>query len=312
MNTWTYVRLSRAAPPGLAPTDAERLRTYAAALQQSEELLAAARRLSAASRPLPLFYSLSQAGRAIAAAHAEEEWQLRGHGLSLRTNPDQPMASRIRPEASGSFPRLSDLYGCSLRRPARLDEVWGAIPDLADTPAPPIEFPRALYVEPVAEEYPFSVAPAVVQAIVVSPADESDVELDGLLAGYPGATGASPTMEAAATTHGYGRVVRWPLNAPTATDRWRRIEELTSADGAGARWLIPGIGESPDLLDPFLLWWLLLYGFSILARYEPAHWVRLLDVDASSWAVGIESALDVAVEVVPELVLRGIYARDDR
>lgn len=38
-------------------------------------------------------------------------------------------------------------------------------------------------------------------------------------------------------------------------------------------------------------WWLLLYSFSILARYEPRRWMKLLDLDTSKVAVLLRYAL---------------------
>jgi hypothetical protein len=56
-------------------------------LNQAEELAVAASAVTYAVRPLLLFYSLSQAGRAIAAAHLREKAELRGHGLSFTCDP---------------------------------------------------------------------------------------------------------------------------------------------------------------------------------------------------------------------------------
>jgi hypothetical protein len=64
------IRATRASPPGRAGDDEERRRVYGAALAQFDELIAAASVVGPASRPLPLFYALSQAGRAVAAGHA--------------------------------------------------------------------------------------------------------------------------------------------------------------------------------------------------------------------------------------------------
>jgi hypothetical protein len=61
--------------------DGERRGIYGTALTQFEELMSAAEAASAQTRPLSLFYALSQAGRSIAAAHLPGEWRLRGHGL---------------------------------------------------------------------------------------------------------------------------------------------------------------------------------------------------------------------------------------
>lgn len=81
---WSRLRATRAAPRGLATATPLRRRTYAAAMEQFEDLLRAAEQVGPAARPLPLFYALSQAGRAVTAAHADEPWQLRGHGLQLK------------------------------------------------------------------------------------------------------------------------------------------------------------------------------------------------------------------------------------
>ena len=75
------VRLTRAEPPGYAAGDDARRAIYGAALQQFEELLAAAGAVGPMSRPLPLFYALSQAGRAIVAAFGEKP-EIGSHGLS--------------------------------------------------------------------------------------------------------------------------------------------------------------------------------------------------------------------------------------
>jgi hypothetical protein len=44
--------------------------------------MGAATSVGYAARPLPLYYAISQASRAIAAAHADQPWKLKGHGLN--------------------------------------------------------------------------------------------------------------------------------------------------------------------------------------------------------------------------------------
>ncbi|MFC5003289.1 YaaC family protein [Dactylosporangium cerinum] len=85
--TWSDLRSTRFAPPGAASGDSARRATYVAALQQAEELFDAASSVGVASAPLPLFYGLSQVGRAIAAAASAlsgEDWQLSGHGIKAQ------------------------------------------------------------------------------------------------------------------------------------------------------------------------------------------------------------------------------------
>jgi hypothetical protein len=65
------LRATRAEPPGRAADDDYRRALYGASLEQFEQLLRAAETVDAAARPLPLFYALSQAARAIVAAHGD-------------------------------------------------------------------------------------------------------------------------------------------------------------------------------------------------------------------------------------------------
>ena len=59
-------------------------------------------------------------------------------------------------------------------------------------------------------------------------------------------------------------------------------------------------------LTRLMLWWLLLFMLSSVARYDPELWIDALSVDSSTEAVPIEAALDIALEVLPELILTGI------
>src|SRR4051812_2951089 len=78
--SWRGIRSLRANPPGHASTD--RRPTFAMALEQAEQLFAPAATTSPAARPLPLFYGLSQAGRAVIASRVTEEpWKPRTHGI---------------------------------------------------------------------------------------------------------------------------------------------------------------------------------------------------------------------------------------
>jgi hypothetical protein len=67
-------------------------------------------------------------------------------------------------------------------------------------------------------------------------------------------------------------------------------------------WLMPTVGDCEDELQPILLWWVLLFGFSLLARYEPVSWQTALDPDRSSLAFPLERLLDEALDVMPELL----------
>src|ERR1700729_4560762 len=65
---WRSVRHRRAEPPALAGQADDRRQVFQSGLAQAEELWDAAAVAGPASRPLPLFYCISQAGRAVCAA----------------------------------------------------------------------------------------------------------------------------------------------------------------------------------------------------------------------------------------------------
>jgi len=69
-----------------------------------------------------------------------------------------------------------------------------------------------------------------------------------------------------------------------------------------AFWLLPEVGDGRDRLPPVLLWWVLLHGLSLLARYEPAAWRLALDLDISPIADPLIGLLDKALQIVPDLL----------
>jgi hypothetical protein len=80
-STIRLLRASRAKPPHKAGESTLRRSLYGASLEQFEQLLRAAEAVGPAAQPLPIFYALSQAGRAIVAAHGADP-EIKGHGLA--------------------------------------------------------------------------------------------------------------------------------------------------------------------------------------------------------------------------------------
>jgi hypothetical protein len=70
---------------------------------------------------------------------------------------------------------------------------------------------------------------------------------------------------------------------------------------------MPALGNSEAPLSQLMVWWALLFGLSIVARYDPALWTRALNPDSSPLAVPLESLLEEALEVVPALVLEPMF-----
>jgi hypothetical protein len=154
-HVWQDIRALRAAPTGLAQSDKGRRAVFAAALGQAEELAVAAAAVSYAARPLPMFYALSQAGRAISAAHTQDRYEISGHGLDF-TQRGKALEKTLfgivaPPEArsektckhcgevtspAGNPPRqafqvVTEATGSpQLAGPAELGALWAANPDL--------------------------------------------------------------------------------------------------------------------------------------------------------------------------------------
>ncbi|NEA20567.1 YaaC family protein [Streptomyces halstedii] len=117
---------------------------YVSALEQAEQFFRAARTVGPATQLVLVFYGLSQAGRAIAAAaialpdksadveDSVDEWNLKGHGIqSLDEDgplPDVAMKTDSR-KKSGSFVRLSRLLDSPLRgnNPPPLSRLWDCL-----------------------------------------------------------------------------------------------------------------------------------------------------------------------------------------
>ncbi len=81
---WRSLRRRRATPPGSATDSSDRKATFSSALEQFEHQFRAATSVDYDSRARNLYYGISQAGRAVAAAATslgQNDWTLRGHGL---------------------------------------------------------------------------------------------------------------------------------------------------------------------------------------------------------------------------------------
>lgn len=155
---WRAIRSMRHAPPGAAELNPDRAAVFRAALEQAQQQVEAAGTVGYESRPLNLFYGLSQAGRAIAAAavgldphypagvtptanEAQTPWGLKRHGIEADTDkvteasfPDMTMTAP-RPDPgkgrtpSGSFARLAALLspGCDVSSGVTMGQLWASV-----------------------------------------------------------------------------------------------------------------------------------------------------------------------------------------
>ena len=325
MQIATRLRATRANPPGMASPEGPRRDTYAAALQQFDDLMTAAAVIGPVSRPLPLYYAVLQVGKAIAAAWTPgDDWSVRGHGLAEDDRAEWPDALhfRVKPTISqksgtGVFGAVAEKLGSArLVESVELGALWSALPG-ANLPQGYGSWPLALPFQPTYFE---PGRDSTIRALrgyfyLRGQASASDAEsINRLLTGYPDAAGAHleagevilPAPREAksrtlADAWGIGVGLTWEQPSPELVPPYPHARLRGDRPG-GEHWLVPEVGSRSGRLSPLLLWWALLFGLSLLARYYPAGWRAALDFDRSACADGLAELLDEALVIVPELL----------
>lgn len=287
---WRAIRLTRST--FLDRRAESRRAMYSSALEQAEQQFRAAASVGPESRPLNLFYGLSQAGRAITAARTPDGQgvspRVTGHGLkvldidSLRPGADI-FGLRVRGEGGRdtSFGRLAWLTGSDSLQPdgVSLAAVWMMLLEVC------LDFP-------IDGHHPTQIIDVNGDSFGLAVADD-DEDARVLRAAYP------QLRPAELTGGNYG----WTGNTPGEGMPVRRFhlpdaqKALSNYRGSSA--LMPACREGGGHLDPLLVWWVMLYALSMLARYRPVEWTRAIDVDKSPRAVWLEQLLDKALDAVP-------------
>lgn len=301
------VRALRANPPGLAADDPDRRSVFGAALEQFEQLLRAAEVSGPASAPLPLFYALSQAGRAIAADRMTDpaRWNYAGHGIKPPEGGYPPSIgdTELIPQKSGksAFRVVSE----STRSPlletntaVRLDELWASLPQTQVTQDLGGRLCRAIQVHPESG----STRDGGHASIRVPLGPHRD-RLADLLASYPALR--EPKMKVIVdggppgSTDEVRAGVFWTLGGAT-------IDEIFETYWSeSALYLRPAVaGQPPPSI--LMTWWAVLFALSHLARYAPAVWTQAIRPDSSALTVPIEEGLRLAKVNLPRLVYHGI------
>lgn len=310
------IRAMRSRPLGRAGTDAARRKVFSAALGQFDELLDAAQVAGPASRPLPLYYALNQAGRAIVAAFQDpgKGWVPTQHGLAARMSDDgglQGVSIKTQPRASegGSVHLLSEALDTPrLQHPTMLANVWAAIPGF---PNPglgagclrPLQINiqwgrfeggyRAL----LRLEHPY--APPTADKVAIG---------DLIRKSFPHAAQGLVIREVLKVPdhfHAYQSTICWKNKDGTSVHPKLRAHQYL-----GNWWLLPRLNRHGDVLSGLMLWWTLLLALSEIARYHPAEWTSALDPDEAWTTVPIEEVLQSALEIVPRLVLEALQRKN--
>jgi hypothetical protein len=330
---WEHLRASRSNPPTAATSANERRATYVFALEQAEQMFRAATTVGPATRPLLIFYGLSQAGRAITAAASSlssgDTWKLSGHGISSLgldgKLPDIEVHTG-KPGQPASFVRLSELLDSAIwgKAPVRLNALWDLLPENEQIPildtgrsrrTPLWIDPRDLYDEP----HPLASVPVNRFPPWVIDAENGRGALSDYLEAFPGVEGYHDFVRVSGEPHanpnfnrhhdGWGDLTmhwRVPSEDPgELATRLAFLEARTRSYG-GSLYFFPAIAPADRGLHPLMAWWAVLHTLSMLARYQPAEWASHINVDTSQHAVAIERLLKEAIHILPRLVSEAI------
>ncbi|WP_438818952.1 YaaC family protein [Streptomyces hilarionis] len=328
---WRELRGLRTGVAGPVRATAERRAVFVAALEQAQQFTEAAETAGPATRPVQIFYALSQFGRAIAAASGllgQDGWRLKGHGIGTRNlDASLGLASvEVVPTAKGSFPAVARAIGAEpleAQNPLTLGELWPLVPEAQTVPLqgasglPAMHFSPGGLIHRSDEMWcRLSLYPVPREVRARSEADPKAV--DAFLSCYPSLKGWSHTPDAPNSVlwhnRGNGSAEELEVFLPSAltipadadAGRLEALKRSTLYRGPSDAYAFPALGSMSRPVHPLLAWWAVLFGLSILARYEPASWAEIIDIDGSSAANAVEHLLDQAIVVVPHMALIAI------
>jgi hypothetical protein len=319
----------RADPPAFAAKGA-RKRVFTAALEQAQQLFEAAAGVGVATKPILVFYGLSQAGRAVAAARSTGAWELSGHGIkSGKSIPGkfQLAGLSVQPEAGGSFGRLAEILGSSsLARPTRMGDLWPLLAETGRHRLPASGDDRSLPVTLDLNSWQLGLPSVEVGGLpgdlvrvgMATREPQSGLGADYLaqadalnqfLSRYPTLSGRTPITPAGQPiglqSRGNGTCsvkFRWPDEVLAKCPTPDAFGVALGVRSRGTWRVYPSLDGADRPVHPLLVWWAIIFRLSMLARYEPQAWDRLTDVNGSADAVPLEHLLNTALSSVPELV----------
>ncbi|MFB9509946.1 YaaC family protein [Streptomyces aurantiacus] len=328
---WRDLRGLRVGVSGPASVEPERRAVFVAALEQAEQFTEAAVNAGPATRPVQIFYALSQFGRAIAAASSllgKDEWRLKGHGIGTRNiDTSNGLALvEVTPTLKGSLAGVARAMGVKpleAQVPLRLGDLWRLIPETQRVPLPGAGGLPVMHFSPGGliqrgDEIWSRISLYPVPREVRIQAESDSRAVDEFLANYPSLEGWSHTPDVPDTVlwheRGNGTEEELEIFLPSAltvsarseSGRVEALQRATLYRGPSDAYAFPTLGSMGGPVHPLLAWWAALFGLSILARYEPEAWAEIVDIDGSPAANAVEHLLDEAITVVPHMALLAI------
>jgi len=304
---------------------------YTAGLIQADEMWDAAASVTSLASPILRYYALVQASLSVSAASplGNHQWQpAPTHGLTLEIK-DAPLTSLAQVQVKESAGRgvaqtLSRALGSPLlTRPVSLVELIGAIPGQSllsnreDWPPRALECDGMWVSRDHNSELTISPLPPSLSLFRVDDAGlrhavtPSREQVRALLERYPSLSGlpdpdgcyANPNLDGG---DGHSLHLSWHSGLMPEWKEWARyfgIWTLPQGLGASQRAVaLPRVAGNDTVQHPLVTWFVVLFAFSMLARYHADAWRRLLDVDRSRDALLLEEVVDSDSRVALQLV----------
>ncbi|TFD07001.1 YaaC family protein [Cryobacterium sp. TMT1-66-1] len=329
--SWRNIRAIRADPPDAIRKrlKGERAKVFHMALEQSQQQFASANVIGHESRPLNLFYGLSQAGRAISAASIRlgnkpgtpesSTWSPSGHGLNftgaLGSGGMLDHTVTVKPTTHDSFSRLARaLDSPTDLGDVQLGAVMSQILELHNRYPQYLRWPANLSTGGVHTTGPFEPGSKHQMEIALPGRDQTWTreEVCAYIKRYPALRKTEIVLDptgAPLQSHNEGRIF---LSVPA--EALENVTGPTTAQLRAAgiyrnhRVILPALGASQDVLHPLASWWLVLFSLSMLSRYSPSDWSDVLDIRSSKIAAMVEDTLDIALAAVPQLIAESLHS----
>lgn len=295
-------------------TDGARGRQYSTCLSQAESMWAAAGHVPTIASPILRYYAILQAAWAVIAASnlPNSEWQPRAsHGVEVTVAPSARLLDlahvTVAPMPTGAAVTLATaLDSPLLAQPASLKDLVAALPNQSligtlDGAA------TALTVDVNGADWE-------VMLLGVGPHLEGDklLAIKALMQRYPSLSRLPEPTRASTECYpsaDFRATFSWERDSPVRIIRdLDAFVDLRDVDRAGRGVVLPAVGGNADVQHPLLTWFLVLHAFSILARYYPARWQPLLNIDSNVDAVLLEKLIDVDSADAIKLVEQAIGA----
>ena len=308
-------------------------------MEQAEQFFSAAQAVGPPTKPVLLFYGLSQAARSIAAASVtaqQSEWRLGGgHGITvgaMQGVSSSGLASlTLRDTGKGSFTALAALLGvASLPTETRIGDLWSLIPHLDLAPlkgvgrGSPLAVTREDNMIMRNQRTRIRVAPIPGDLVDTGlPEGPATGDLAGVIQAqreavtaylneYPTLLGwsfAMPDGNPIGAMRVSVNAFDVPLILSSSSSAQEEVDDIAERtfNYQGVTYAFPRTSGSSLAAHPLLLWYAVLFGLSMLSRYEPKAWAKLIAIDSSEDASPIEAALDEAMRTLPQVILQTIY-----